>query len=116
MEQLNRIELRGIVGNVKRQIISDKEMARINVATSRAYRDKSGAAVIETTWHNVVIWDVERIADVQALEKGAKVRVEGRVRTQKFTGADEIERTQYEVVATKVSAIENSDTLQYEMN
>ena len=56
MEQLNRIELRGNVGNIKLQTVGDKLAARFTVATNYAYKDKDGSAVIETTWHNINAW------------------------------------------------------------
>ena len=46
MEQLNRIELRGIVGNARIQNIGDTEMARFSVATDHAFKNRSGEAVI----------------------------------------------------------------------
>ena len=52
MEQLNRIELRGIVGNARIQNIGDTEMARFSVATDHAFKNRSGEAVIETTCYS----------------------------------------------------------------
>ena len=49
MEQLNRIELRGTVGSVRLQTFSENVMARITVATNYAYKDREGAAVIDTS-------------------------------------------------------------------
>jgi len=54
MEQINRIELRGIIGHVKVQKIQDLSMARLSVATNYAYKDRNGTPIIETTWHDVV--------------------------------------------------------------
>ena len=115
MEQLNRIEIRGVVGSVKRQIVDEKEMARLAIATSRAYRDKGGNAIIETTWHNVVVWDCQKLFANKPVEKGTKISVVGRVRSQKFTGEDSVERTFFEVIANQVKIIDSEDSLQYEM-
>ena len=54
MEQLNRIEIRGVIGSLKLQTFSETVMARITVATNYAYKDKTGKAVIETNWHSIV--------------------------------------------------------------
>ena len=113
MEQMNRIELRGIVGSVKTQIISGNKMSRFSVATSRAYKDKEGNAVIETTWHNVVAWESDRIKDLDLLRAGSKVYVAGRLRSHQFTGSDGVERTSFEVSASKVNILDTEE-LQYE--
>lgn len=115
MEQFNRIELRGIVGSVKLQDYSGRQMARINVATSRAYKDKNGAAVIETTWHSVQAWEGSGIKDLDKIEKGSKIYVRGRLREQKYTGIDDVERTSYDVVANSITIIDLEEPLQYEM-
>ena len=66
MEQLNRIELRGVVGSIRTQTFSDNVMARMTVATNYAYKDREGAAVIDTSWHSVVAWEGK---NVQGLSK-----------------------------------------------
>lgn len=52
MEQLNKIELRGVVGGVRFQTYEDNMMARINLATNYAYKDREGTAVIDTSCYN----------------------------------------------------------------
>ena len=42
MEQLNRIELKGVVGNVRIQDFNESRMARIGLATNYAYKDREG--------------------------------------------------------------------------
>lgn len=115
MEQLNRIELRGVVGTAKTQVLSGNKMCRFSVATSRAYKDKDGIAVIDTTWHNVIAWDSERTKELSVIKAGSKIYVCGRLHTQKYTGQDGVERTSFEVVANKLNIIESDEPLQYEM-
>ena len=45
--------------------------------------------------------------DFSSISKGASVYVTGRLRTSRFTGNDGIERTVYEVIASKVEVQEN---------
>ena len=52
MEQLNRIELIGTIGQVRLTEVADTRLARFSVATNVAYRSKDGAAVIETTCYS----------------------------------------------------------------
>lgn len=114
MEHLNKIELRGVVGTVRPMVVNGSKMARFSVATSRAYKDREGVAQIDTTWHNIVAWDSDRTKDLEKVESGSKVYVVGRLHTQKYVGADGVEKTFYEVVASKVNVIETDEPLQYE--
>ncbi len=115
MEQLNHIELRGIVGSAKVQRIANANVANFTLATNIAYRDKDGTPVIETTWHNVTAWEGKGIADLTRLEKGSKVHLVGRIRNQRFTGADGSERTSTEVVARSLAFLPSEETLQYQL-
>lgn len=114
MEHLNRIELRGVVGGAKTQVISGTRMSKFSVATSRAYRDKDGVAQIDTTWHNIVAWESDKVHDLEKITSGSKVYVVGRLHTQKYVAADGLEKTYYEVIASKVKLIDSDETLQYE--
>ena len=57
MEQINRIELLGVVGSVRQQRINDRKMAKFTMVTNRAYKNKEGEPVIETQWHNVTAFE-----------------------------------------------------------
>lgn len=114
MEQLNRIELRGIVGNIRLQSVADKSVARISLVTNYAYKGKEGEPVIESTWHTISAWSGRDIPDLTKIEKGDKLYVKGRVRRDQFTGGDGIERITYEVLASKMQKIETEGQLQYE--
>lgn len=115
MEQLNRIELRGNVGNIRIQRISGVNVANFTVATNLAYRDKDGGAIIETTWHNVTAWESKDIPNLDKIEKGSKVHLVGRIRCQRYIGSDGIDRTTYEVVARTIELIDDNEILQYQM-
>ena len=106
MEQLNQVTLRGIIGNARAQKIGDTEMVRFSVATDYAYRNRSGEAVIETTWHNVVAFKNDRMPDFSALVKGAGVLVNGRLRNTRFVDANGAERTVTEVLANSVELVQ----------
>lgn len=103
---LNRVQLLGNVGQEPRvqQLQSGNKCATFSMATSEpAYTLQNGTQVPERTeWHNVVAWG--RLADIveQYLPKGAQVYVEGKMRTRKYTGSDNIERYATEVVAEQI--------------
>ena len=72
---------------------SGGKIVTLSIATSESWKDKrSGERVERTEWHRVVIF-TEALADIaeQYLAKGAKVYVEGQIRTRKWqdqSGAD----------------------------
>ena len=115
MEQLNKIELRGIVGSVRVQIYDESKMARISLATNYAYKDRDGTAVFDTSWHNVVAWQGWYIQDLEKITKGSKLYVCGRVRYQKYTGVDGVDRIGTDIIASRLQLIEDQEPMQYEM-
>lgn len=103
MEQMNRIELKGNVGNIRITDVGDSKVARFSLATNFIYKGRDGDAVVETTWHNIVAWDGRGMPDLTKIGKGTPLYVCGRLRSSKYTAADGSERTSYEVVANKIS-------------
>ena len=93
MEQLNRIELRGIVGSVYIKEFGNAKVANFSVATNYCYKDREGTPVIDTTWFRIVAWEGESIKNLDQIQKGAAVHVLGRVRMQRYTAADGSERS-----------------------
>ena len=102
MEQLNKVELRGIIGSVYVKDFVNAKVANFSVATNHCYQSSDGSPVIETTWHRIVAWEGEGIEDLHLLEKGCNVHVLGRIRSQRYIAADGTERTVFEIIANKV--------------
>lgn len=115
MEQINSVELRGNVGAVRYQGTGNKRMAIFNMATSKAYNDKDGRPVIETTWHNIVAFESKEVRDLDKLAKGSKVYVRGRIRNQKFTGSDGQEHYSNDILASTLSVLTNDQSLAVEI-
>ena len=100
MEFLNKIEIRGIVGQVNFTEVGEKKLARFSVCTQYDYKNQNGEAVTDTTWFNVSAWEGPKNG-IDNLQKGAQVYVSGRIRTQYYEG-DGFERILQEVVAHEV--------------
>jgi single-strand DNA-binding protein len=115
MEQLNRVELRGIVGSVRIQTYDESKMARIGLATNFAYKDREGTAVIDTSWHNVIAWEGRNIQGLDKIGKGTKLHVLGRIRYQNYTGVDGIDRTGTDILASQIKIIDDPSQMSYEM-
>ena len=93
---LNKVQLIGRLGadpEVK-QMVNGKNVARLSIATSQSWKDKtSGERKEKTEWHRVVIFNEGLVNVVQQyLKKGANVYVEGQLSTRKWkdesTGQD----------------------------
>ena len=75
MEQLNRIELRGNVGNIRVSTVGTGQVARFSLATNFLYKNKDGEATVETTWHNIVAWSGKGMPEFEKIGKGSPVYV-----------------------------------------
>ena len=104
MEFINRIELVGIVGTIRKQTYCGRVVANFSVVTEYSFKDKSGGTVIETTWHNVVAWQ-DGDMPLELLEKGTPVCVQGRLRCRRYTSDSGEPRTSYDVIAASVNIV-----------
>ena len=85
---LNKVQIIGRLGadpEIK-QMVNGKNVARLNIATSQSWKDKStGERKEKTEWHRVVIFNEGLVNVVQQyLKKGASVYVEGQLTTRKW--------------------------------
>ncbi len=85
---LNKVQLIGRLGadpEIK-QMVNGKNVARLSVATSQSWKDKStGERKQKTEWHRVVIFNEGLVNIVQQyLKKGANVYLEGQLSTRKW--------------------------------
>ncbi len=85
---LNKVLLIGRLGadpEIK-QMVNGKNVARLSIATSQSWKDKSsGERKEKTEWHRVVIFNEGLVNVVQQyLKKGANVYIEGQLTTRKW--------------------------------
>lgn len=85
-------EVRIATGSIK--------VARLRLATSETFKDKTtGEKKTTTEWHTVVLWrQVAEIAE-KYLHKGSMVYIEGKLSTREWTDKDGNRRYSAEVVA-----------------
>lgn len=98
---LNRVTLIGRLTRDPevRSTPAGRSVASITIATGRAWTDQAGQKQKESEFHNVVMWS--KLADIagQYLRKGARLYVEGRLKTRDWTGQDGVKRYRTEIVA-----------------
>ena len=85
---LNKVLLIGRLGadpEIK-QMVNGKSVARLRLATSQSWKDKStGEKKEKTEWHRVVVFNEGLVNVVQQyLKKGAQVYIEGQLSTRKW--------------------------------
>ena len=85
---LNKVLLIGRLGadpEIK-QMVNGKSVARLSIATSQSWKDKStGERKEKTEWHRIVIFNEGLVNVVQQyVKKGAQVYIEGELTTRKW--------------------------------
>lgn len=107
---LNKVMLIGNLGADPevRYMPSGSAITTIRLATSMRWKDKqTGEKKESTEWHRVVFFN--RLAEIagEYLKKGAKVYIEGRIRTQKWQDQGGHDRYSTEIVATEMKMLDS---------
>ncbi len=102
MSNINKIILIGRLGRDPevRYLENGASVAKIAVATTESYKDKSGEWQEQTEWHDVVMWRFLAERAEKTLKKGALVYIEGKLKHRKYQKeGEETARRISEVVA-----------------
>lgn len=87
MAGVNKVILVGNLGadpEVK-YLEGDNVVANLSLATTEAYKDRSGNRVEQTEWHDLELWGAQAKIAEQYLKKGSQIYVEGKIRSDKWT-------------------------------
>ncbi|MEW5844335.1 MAG: single-stranded DNA-binding protein [Bacteroidota bacterium] len=108
---LNKIMLIGNLGNdaETRFTTNNLSVTTFSLATSRSYKGKDGNWVNETTWHNVVSYNLPDFFK-EALKKGKKFYIEGRLSKRDYTDKEGIKRYMTEVISEKLIPLEGRES------
>ncbi|MGA7982833.1 MAG: single-stranded DNA-binding protein [Chromatiaceae bacterium] len=83
-------------------------VANIRMATTEQWRDRnSGENQEHTEWHRVALFGKLGEIAGQYLRKGAKVYIEGKIRTRKWQGQDGQDRFSTEIVADQMQMLDS---------
>ena len=102
IEHINKIELQGLVGTVRANEYNGSKVVNFTMVTDFIYKSREGGVTAESTWHNVVAWENSQMPDLEKIVKGLPVNVTGRLRTNRYTSADGVEKQYYEILANKI--------------
>ncbi len=99
---VNKVILLGNVGQDPRiRYVQNVPVAEFSLATTeRAYRNPAGIEIPERTeWHNIVMRGRNAETAEKYLRKGARVYLEGRLRTRVWEDRNAIKRNITEILA-----------------
>jgi single-strand DNA-binding protein len=108
---VNKVILLGNLGQgpEMRAMQNGVAVATLSIATQEKWKDRdSGEQKEKTEWHRVVLFN--RLAEVcqQYLKKGAKVYIEGKLETKKWTDKAGVERYTTQIIASEMQMLGNS--------
>ena len=108
MASLNKVSLIGNLGKDPevRYMADGTTSATISLATTDKWKDKNTKEIKEhTEWHRVVFF--KGLADIvrDYLKKGSSIYVEGKIRTNKWTDKQGVERYTTEIVASEMQML-----------
>ena len=107
MASVNKVILVGNLGKDPevRNLQSGESVANVAIATSNKYKNRAGETVDETEWHNAVLFG--RLAEIagQYLKKGSTVYVEGRLKTEKYTDKNGVEKYATKVIVGELKML-----------
>lgn len=107
MADLNRASLMGRLGKDPevRTTHGGEKVVTLSIATGEKWKDKStGEDRERTEWHNVVVWGALAGVAERYLRKGARVLVEGAIRTRKWQDQEGRDRWSTEIVLSGFGA------------
>lgn len=118
MAGVNKVILVGNLGKDPeiRHLENGTAVANFTIATSESYKDKAGARVDQTEWHNIVVW--RKLAEIAEsyLKKGSQVYLEGKLRTRSWEDQQGNKRYTTEVVADTFTMLGKKEVAQNPQN
>ena len=105
---LNKVMLLGNLGrDAETRFSNDNSIAitTFSLATSLAKKGRDGNWTNETTWHNITAFNVHE-RTLEALEKGTRAYIEGRIQIRDYTKQDGTAGKAYDIVADKVTLVD----------
>ena len=107
-----------LVGNVGkdpevRHLDGGTSVAKFTLATSDAYKNKSGELVKTTEWHNIVAWRQLCELAEKYIRKGSQIYVEGKITNRQYDDKDGNKRYITEIVADNIRLLGRKEDSPY---
>lgn len=92
---LNQVQL---IGNLGADAETKESLTFFSLATTESFKDKDGNWSKNTTWHSILAFNLSDYYK-QALTKGSKFYISGRIDKKKYKDKAGIERVNYNIIA-----------------
>ena len=80
-------------------------VANFSLATTENYKNKEGARVSQTEWHNIVLWrGLAEVAE-KYLKKGSGVYIEGKIKTRKWEDKEGVTKYSTEILCDNMTML-----------
>lgn len=114
MHGINKVILVGCLGRDPeiKYTAAQKIICNLSLATTSHWRDKNtNEYKQETDWHQIVLFN--KLAEIagEYLIKGAKIYIEGNLKTQKYTDKNNIERYRTKIIGQVLQIIDGKKQL-----
>jgi single-strand DNA-binding protein len=114
MAGVNKVILVGNLGKDPevRHLEGGASVANFTLATTEAYKDKSGNRTEQTEWHTIVVWrGLAEVAE-KYLKKGMTIYLEGKLRTRSWDDKEGHKRYTTEIVADTFTILSKKENNQ----
>ena len=111
MSSLNKVFIIGRLGRDPdtRYTAAGLPAASFSVATDESYKDKQGQKVDVVEWHNVTAFGKTAEFVSSYLSKGRLVYVEGKIKTEKYTDKQGVEKYATKILADRVQGLDKRE-------
>ncbi len=108
---LNKIMLIGNLGKdaETRFTTNNLSVTTFSLATTRSYKDKEGNWQNETTWHNLVGYNLSDYYK-DNLKKGKKFYIEGRISKRDYTDKEGVKKYVTDTIVEKLIPLDSAST------
>jgi single-strand DNA-binding protein len=99
---VNKVILLGNVGKDPdiRELQENVTVANFTLATNETYKNGQGEKIVQTEWHNVVVWNSLARVVGKYVAKGDKLYIEGKIKTRSYEAQDGSKKYVTEIFAT----------------
>lgn len=103
----NRVELTGFAGSdvELKETSGNKKLGKVSIAVNDNFRTATGEEVKNTQWFNLVFWGGKAEEANQAIKKGNRFSVEGKLSAQHYEAKDGSKRYFTEIVCSEFEVI-----------
>lgn len=99
---VNQVFLDGNIGQLTFGNLNDgKKWCRFSIAQNESYTDKNGNRQQNTTLFSITAWERNAEYCEKWLRKGAMIGIIGRIKINKYTDKDGVEREQFNIIVEK---------------